>query len=113
MSNIASIGKTIRVKGTVTAEEPFRVDGVVDGTITVTGHPLTITADGTLNADAVADTILVEGTAKGTLTAESRMTLQHTANVTGEITAPVLTVMEGAQIRGKVATGSRKAPSAA
>jgi cytoskeletal protein CcmA (bactofilin family) len=112
MSSTASIGKTIHVKGTVTAQEPFRVDGIVDGTITVSGHALTISADGTLNADAVADTILVEGTAKGTLLAESRMTLKNTANVTGDIQAPILTVLDGATIKGKVAAGTRKKPAA-
>jgi cytoskeletal protein CcmA (bactofilin family) len=74
----------------------------------VTGHALTIAADGTVNADAVADTILIEGTAKGTLLAESRMTLKQTANVTGDIQAPILTVVDGATIKGKVAAGTRK-----
>ena len=74
----------------------------------INGHLLTVTSEGTLNADAVADTILIEGTAKGNLKAESRMTLRNTANVTGEIHSPVLMVVEGATIKGKVVTGARK-----
>jgi cytoskeletal protein CcmA (bactofilin family) len=113
MSTIAYIGKSIRIKGTVSAEEPFTVAGIVEGTITVNGHPLTITAEGTLNADAMADTILVEGTATGRLTAKARMTLGNTASVTGEIHAPVLVAAEGATIQGKVDAGSRKKERAA
>ena len=108
MSTSAYIGKTIRIKGTVTADEPCTVAGIVEGTITVNGHPLTVTVEGTLNANASADTILIEGTATGTLTAASRLTLRNTANVTGEIHAPVLAVAEGATIQGKVDAGSRK-----
>jgi cytoskeletal protein CcmA (bactofilin family) len=113
MSTTAYIGKTIRIKGTVTADEPVTVAGTVEGTIEVKGHALTITAEGTLNADAMADTILVEGTATGSLTAASRMTLRETATVTGEIHAPVLAVAEGAKIQGKVDAGSRKKELAA
>ena len=113
MSITAYIGKTIHIKGTVTADEPFTVAGIVEGTITVNGHPLTITPEGTVNADAMADTILVEGTATGSLTAESKMTLRSTANVTGEIHAPVLAVAEGATLQGKVNAGSRKKEMAA
>ena len=113
MSDTAYVGKTIRIKGTVTADQPFTVAGTVEGTISVNGHPLTITAEGTLLADAEADTILVEGTAKGSLTAKSRMTLRNTANVTGEIHAPVLAVAEGATIQGKVDAGTSKKALAA
>lgn len=113
MTTTAYIGKTIRIKGTITADEPFTVAGTVEGTVTVSGGALTVTAEGTLNADAKADTILVEGTAKGTLTAATRVTLRNTANVTGEIHAPVLAVAEGATIHGKINTGGRKKPLAA
>jgi cytoskeletal protein CcmA (bactofilin family) len=113
MSTTAYIGKTIRIKGTVTADEPLTVAGMVEGTITVNGHPLTITAEGTLNADAMADAILVEGTVTGSLIAKSRMTLRNASKVTGEIHSPVLAVEEGATIQGKVDAGSRKKELAA
>ena len=113
MNTAAYIGKTIRIKGTVTADEPVTVAGMVDGTISVNGHSLTITAEGTVRADAIADVILVEGTAAGSLTAQSRMTLRNTANVTGEIHAPILEVAEGATIQGKVDAGARRKERAA
>ena len=113
MSSTAYIGKTIRIKGTVTADEAFTIAGMVEGTINVNGHTLTITAEGTLNADATADTILVDGTAKGSLTGATRVTLRNTANLTGEIHTPVLSVAEGATIHGRVEAGSRKKQLAA
>jgi len=113
MTTTALIGKTIRIKGTVTADEPFTIAGTVEGTINVNGNSLTITAEGTLNADATADTILVDGTVKGNLTAATRVTLRNTANLTGEIKTPVLSIAEGATIQGRVEAGSRKKEKAA
>jgi cytoskeletal protein CcmA (bactofilin family) len=112
MATTAEIGKTIRIKGTVTADEPLTVAGSVEGSITITGHGLTITSDGNIKADATAETILIEGSANGRLTATTRMTLKDTSVVSGEIHAPALAVAEGATIQGKIDTGNAKAPQA-
>ncbi len=98
----ACIGKSIHIKGTITAEEPLVVAGHVEGTISIAEHALSITADGRLDADAVADTIAIEGTAKGRLQATTRMTLRETATVIGEIVAPSFSMAEGATVQGKM-----------
>jgi cytoskeletal protein CcmA (bactofilin family) len=100
----ACIGKSIHIKGTITAEEPLVVAGHVEGTISIAEHALSITADGRLDADAVADTIAIEGTAKGRLQATTRMTLRETATVIGEIVAPSVSMAEGATVQGKIDT---------
>ncbi len=111
MSTTARIGKSIHIKGTLTADEPLVVSGHVEGSITVTGHALSITQEGHLDADAVADTIVIDGAAKGRLHANTRMTLRETATVIGEIIAPSLAVAEGATVQGRIDTGARKGGS--
>jgi cytoskeletal protein CcmA (bactofilin family) len=111
MATTAEIGKTIQVKGTVTADEPLTVAGKVEGSITVSGHTLTITAEGVIQADATADTILIDGSANGCLTAVTRMTLRDTSTVSGEIHAPTLSVAEGAKIQGRIVAGGKKPPA--
>ena len=113
MTSTAQIGRRFRIKGTVTADEPLTIAGTVDGKIEMKGHPLTITPDGTVNADVSADTILIDGEANGSLTAGARIVVRNTAIITGEIHAPVLSVAEGAQIRGRVDAGSRRKQQAA
>jgi cytoskeletal protein CcmA (bactofilin family) len=108
MATTAQIGKTIHIKGTVTSDEPLTIAGSVEGSVTVNGHALTVTEDGSLNADATADTILIEGTAKGQLKATTRMTLRPTSTVTGDIHAPTLSIAEGAKIHGRIDAGARK-----
>jgi cytoskeletal protein CcmA (bactofilin family) len=109
MATIAQIGKSIQVKGSITSDEPLTVAGSVEGSITINGHQLTITADGTVNADTTAETILVEGRAKGSLRAATRLILKSTSSVSGELHAPTLSVAEGASIQGRVDAGARKA----
>jgi cytoskeletal protein CcmA (bactofilin family) len=108
MATTAHIGKSIHIKGSVTSDEPLTIAGSVEGSVTVNGHSLTITAEGNLNADATADTILIEGTAKGNLFATTRMTLRASSTVTGEILAPSVSIDEGATIQGRVEAGTRK-----
>jgi cytoskeletal protein CcmA (bactofilin family) len=108
MATTAQIGKTIHIKGTITSDEPLTIAGSVEGSVSVNGHALTITREGNLNADATADTILIEGSAKGRLSASSRMTLQSSSTVTGDILAPALFIAEGATIHGRVEAGARK-----
>ena len=65
-----------------------------------------------VDADAAADTIVIDGTAKGRLHANTRITLRETATVNGEISAPALSVAEGATVHGRIDTGLRKAARA-
>ena len=108
MPTSACIGKTIHIKGTISADEPLIVAGHVEGSLTVTGHVLSITAEGRVEADVVAETIVIEGTAKGRLRATTRMTVHESATVVGEIVAPALAVAEGATVQGRIDSGSRK-----
>jgi cytoskeletal protein CcmA (bactofilin family) len=109
MSMIATIGKSIHIKGTVTAEEPLIISGHVEGSITVTGHGLTIASDGHVDADTRAETIVIDGTAAGRLQANERITLRDTATVIGDIVAAALAIAEGATVQGRIESGSRKA----
>jgi len=104
----ACIGKSIHIKGTISADEPLVVAGHVEGTISVANHDLSITTEGRLEADAVADTIAIAGTAKGHLQATTRITLRETATVVGEMIAPALSMAEGASVQGRIDTKPQK-----
>jgi cytoskeletal protein CcmA (bactofilin family) len=108
MATSAQIGKSIHVKGSITSDEPLTIAGSVEGSVSLNGHQLTITTDGSVNADITAETILVEGRVKGSLRAATRLVLQSGSNVNGEIHAPRLSIAEGASVQGRVDTGGRK-----
>ena len=108
MSNSAGVGQSIRIKGEVTAREPFVIAGHVEGTIAVEGHALTVSEGATVDATVMADTAILQGTVKGELSASTKIVVQHTATLEGQFTAPTVSVAEGATIHGKVETTQKK-----
>jgi cytoskeletal protein CcmA (bactofilin family) len=102
MNTVAHIGRSIHIKGEVTAKEPLTIAGSVSGTIDLSGFALTVTEEAKLDADIMAHTIVVAGTVSGRMIADGRIVLQHTATVTGDVEAPALTVHEGAVVQGRL-----------
>ena len=70
MDSIARIGSSIQIKGEVTSREPLVIAGKVEGTVDVEGHALTLDPGGRLDANIIAQTIVIAGVVKGSLTAE-------------------------------------------
>ena len=108
MSTSAGIGPSIRIKGEIVAREPFLISGHVDGTIDVDGHMLTVAEGATVAATATADTVVIPGNVKGDVSAATKIVVRETARVEGGISAPTVSISDGATINGKVETTSRK-----
>lgn len=102
------IGPSIRIKGTLTAEEPVTIAGHAEGSITIAGHALTVAFEGRIDAETIADTIVIDGAANGRLTAAARFVARQTATITGHVAAPSVHVADGATINGRVETATRK-----
>lgn len=109
METTAQIGPSVHIKGDVTAHEPLTIDGQVDGTIEVSGHPLTLSATARVTADISADTIVVSGSVQGSLHAERCIVIAETGSVEGDLLAPAVSCADGAIIHGKVETTARAA----
>lgn len=108
MDATAQIGPSIRIKGEVTAREPLTIAGQVDGSVTVEGHAVTIAAGGQVTATVAADTIVVAGAVSGRLNAGARVVVRETASVDGDITAPSVSLADGATVHGRIETRERK-----
>jgi cytoskeletal protein CcmA (bactofilin family) len=101
MDTCAQIGPSIRIKGNVTAHEPLTIAGHVDGSIDVSGHRLTVTEAAQITADVTAHTIVVAGTINGRISADGRIVVEQTAAIDGELSAPTVSVDDGAQLQGR------------
>jgi len=109
MSSSSQIGPSISIKGDITADEPLTVAGRVEGTISIDNHPVTIDQSGNVKGDLLADALIVSGHVNGSLVASTRIVLRESAVIEGSLSAPVLNVVEGAQVSAKVdVTGRRK-----
>lgn len=103
----SQIGPTIRIKGEVAAEEPLVIAGQVDGAVTASGHEVTVAEGGNVKADVTADRIIVNGAVHGRLTANSVIFVRATGRVEGELSAPAVSLAEGAYVCARVeATGT-------
>jgi cytoskeletal protein CcmA (bactofilin family) len=106
--DIAQIGPSIRITGQVFADEPLTIAGHVSGSIDVTGHPVIVTDSGDIAADIIAHTIVVGGTVNGNLLANARIVVNKTATIAGDLSAPAVSVDDGAMLQGRLEIAGRR-----
>ena len=94
------IGKGAECQGDFTANDSVRMDGTVNGNVSVTGA-LIIGAEGVVNGNISAQSVVVGGRVLGNVLAPDRVELIGTAQVFGDITTEVLVVDEKAIFQGK------------
>jgi cytoskeletal protein CcmA (bactofilin family) len=96
------IGKGICIRGEVSGQDDFFLDGVLEGNITLTGKRLTVGANGVIHADIVAGDLVVFGRVEGSLKATGRAELKHSAVFIGDISAARLSIEDNATLQGYV-----------
>ena len=99
---LTSLGRTLVIKGELTAEENLIIEGRVEGHIAVPGHRVAVGQHATVSANIVAKTVTVLGRANGILTASEKVELRESASVTGRIVATTVAISEGAFFDGSV-----------
>ena len=101
-------GKALLIQGKIISTENLTIDGRVEGTIELGDHSLTIGAGASVQADLVAQTIVISGAVAGNVLASVKVDLHDTASVNGDISAPVILMADGAVVTGKVDIEGRK-----
>jgi cytoskeletal protein CcmA (bactofilin family) len=95
----STIGPNTHIKGDVQGDGGLRVDGIVEGTIELTGN-LVVTESAKVRAEIKANNISVAGAIQGNVTA-TRIEILDTGRVWGDLTVKSLLVNEGAYFRGQ------------
>jgi cytoskeletal protein CcmA (bactofilin family) len=101
------IGAKTTVKGEITGDEDVLVEGVVEGQIRIS-RDLRVGAGGTVKATVEAQSVVVSGEVVGDCGAVSRVEIQATGRVTGNIRAPKIVIAEGAMFKGNSDMSGRK-----
>lgn len=109
-TSVSIIGPAMRVVGDCETEGTLRVEGIVDGTVRA-GKAVVVGKDGVITGDLITQDAVVGGKVTGTIIAESRLELQATCNVEGEVRARRIKLDEGGRVNGKVQTGEVKGPA--
>lgn len=98
----ATIGKSVRIRGEVKGSEDLVVDGVVEGTISLSESRLTIGSNARVKANVSARDVVLLGRLDGDIQAKGRVELRAGAQLTGDIQATRLSIEENAIFSGKV-----------
>ena len=103
-SVISIIGPGMSVVGDCSTDGTIRIEGRVERSIRA-GKAVVIGKDGVVDGDVSTQDAVVSGTVSGTLVAASRLEIQATAQVDGEVRAKRLQLEEGAVLNGTVHMG--------
>jgi cytoskeletal protein CcmA (bactofilin family) len=103
-SVISIIGPGMNVVGDCSTDGTIRIEGRVEGSIRA-GKAVVIGKEGIVDGDVSTQDAVVSGTVRGTLVAASRLEVQATATVEGEVRAKRLQLEEGAVLNGTVQMG--------
>jgi cytoskeletal protein CcmA (bactofilin family) len=101
-SSPASIGKSVEIRGEVKGSEDLSIDGLVEGTISLTDSRLIVGPTARVDADVSARDVIILGTLNGNVHASVRVELRKGANLTGDIQAARLLIEEGSLFSGRV-----------
>ena len=99
---VLNLGKSVIIKGELSASEDLALSGQMEGSISLSGHTLTIGPDADIKAAISAKVVVVMGAVTGNVTAGERVEIQATGTVTGDVVSPHLVVAEGGYLRGRV-----------
>src|SRR5262249_46616128 len=99
---IMDLGKSVVIKGELSASEDLTLDGQMEGSVTVPDHTVTIGPAANIKASISAKAVVIMGAVTGNVTASEKVEIRATGSVTGDITSPRLVVAEGGHLRGAV-----------
>ena len=93
------VGAKTQFKGELTGSETVLVEGLVEGTIRISGD-LRVGRGGTVKATVQAQSVSVAGELMGDCSAVQRVEIEASGKLTGNIRAPRVVIVEGATFRG-------------
>jgi cytoskeletal protein CcmA (bactofilin family) len=102
-ASMSIIGPGMTVVGDVITEGTVRIEGRIQGTVRAS-KAIVIHKDGAVDGDIITQDAVIAGRVRGTVMAESRLELQATCDIEGQIRAPVqhLQLEEGARFNGQI-----------
>jgi cytoskeletal protein CcmA (bactofilin family) len=109
-TDVATIGKSVVVKGELSGSEDLYVDGHVEGSITLRGQSLTIGPNGRVRANIEARNVILHGQVDGNVTATDRVELRKSASLKGDIATARIAIDDGAYFKGTIDIQKPEAP---
>jgi cytoskeletal protein CcmA (bactofilin family) len=101
-NEVATIGKSVVVKGELSGSEDLVLDGEVEGSISLRGQSLTVGPNGRVRANIEARNVILHGRVDGDIRATERVELRKTASLSGDISTARISIEDGAFFKGTI-----------
>jgi cytoskeletal protein CcmA (bactofilin family) len=102
VSDQATIGKSLVIKGEVTGSESLYIDGRVEGSIHLPGNRVTVGRNGVVAANITAREAVILGKVRGNVTATDRVDIRNEGSLTGDVVAQRISIEDGAFFKGGI-----------
>jgi cytoskeletal protein CcmA (bactofilin family) len=109
----ARLGSSLQIKGQITGTEDLQIDGIVEGSISLRGHELTVGSTAQLKSEINAREVVVYGKVVGNLHARDRVDVKKDGSVVGDISTARISIEDGAQFKGRIEIDPSKSQAAA
>ena len=94
------IGEGVILTGTIKAENEVTIQGVIDGSVEC--NIITINKTGNVKGNIKANTMIVEGKAKGELNVNDVLTIKSEGSVNGKIFYKEVQIEKGGKLSGEI-----------
>ncbi|HEX6560152.1 MAG TPA: polymer-forming cytoskeletal protein [Longimicrobiales bacterium] len=101
---ISIIAPGTRVVGDCETDGTLRIEGTVEGSVRA-AKAVVVGKDGVVKGDIITQDAVIGGHVSGTVVADSRLELQATCVIDGEIRARRIKLDEGGKVNGQVQMG--------
>lgn len=95
------IGEGIRVNGRLAGSGNVEVEGHLEGNVALDGT-LIVLAPGAVVAEVETQNLTVKGNLEGEVVANDLISLEAGSNVSGNLRAPRIVIVEGAKFKGHI-----------
>ena len=104
----ATIGASIVIKGDVSGSEALFVEGSVEGSIHIPDHRVTIGRSSRVTADVHAQDVVIMGSVRGNIYAADLLDIRADSFIQGKMIAQRIRIDDGAVLKGSVEVHSAK-----
>lgn len=106
LQKVSRLGPSFSLKGEISGDEDLVIDGFFQGNIDLGHHNLLLERTGRIEADVHARNVTILGKMKGNIHASGKVFISKEAQMTGDISAFRISIMDGAQFKGSVKMSS-------
>lgn len=101
---VSVVGTGMKVTGDCVTDGTLRVEGRVEGTIRA-AKAVVVGEGGVVSGDIQTQDAVIAGTVQGSIAADSRVELQSTCRIEGDIRSRRVKLEEGGQVDGRLEMG--------